>query len=578
MNQASWSRLSLILVGLMGVLPFLQWKHYYPITDFYTEWVAAFLGLCALACNYRRLSKFPLVSLVPLFLMLLVWLQFALGKITYPQQAALVSLYLVWASLLAMLGYALKGEFGLEKIARTLAWFILAGGFASGAAAVLQHYFNHTAFDALVTPDVSEAVYGNLAQQNHFSDYMALAMASLLYLAASGKIHRLAALPLGCFLLFMLSLSGSRSAWLYLGALTLFSLIYCRKERNRVLLIAALLLVPAFALMQFLAHFPFLSGHGTLTSGDRLLVIGRDSGIRFYLWREAWMMFLKAPLLGIGFGQFAWHHFGYGPIFNDPQITGLYSNAHDIAFHLLAETGLAGTLLVFGGIFFWARRIDIAFDLHAWWLFAALLIIALHSLDEYPLWYAHFLGIFMLFLGMGEARSLRLPCAQGVMILLLAAGSYWMAGLMRDYLDLEGLLYPSYHNGKPPLKPAALYDALYRFRKGTLLAPYVEYPMAEMMPVDETNLDSKLALSRRALHFSPSGMIVYRRAALLALAGRERAAKLEIGRAASSDPDLLEDALDLYSGLTEKYPGKFEPLVEEVKLKLKERNFAFHHQ
>ena len=578
MNQASWSRLSLILVGLMGVLPFLQWKHYYPITDFYTEWVAAFLGLCALACNYRRLSKFPLVSLVPLSLMLLVWLQFALGKITYPQQAAMVSLYLVWASLLAMLGYALKGEFGLEKIARTLAWFILAGGFASGAAAVLQHYFNHTAFDAFVTPDVSEAVYGNLAQQNHFSDYMALAMASLLYLAASGKIHRLAALPLGCFLLFMLALSGSRSAWLYLGALTLFSLIYCRKERNRVLLIAALLLVPAFALMQFLAHFPFLSGHGTLTSGDRLLVIGRDSGIRFYLWREAWMMFLKAPLLGVGFGQFAWHHFGYGPIFNDPQITGLYSNAHDIAFHLLAETGLAGTLLVFGGIFFWARRIDIAFDLHAWWLFAVLLIIALHSLDEYPLWYAHFLGIFMLFLGMGEARSLRLPCAQGVMILLLAAGSYFMAGLMRDYLDLEGLLYPSYHNGKPPLKPAALYDALYRFRKGTLLAPYVEYPMAEMMPVDETNLDSKLALSRRALHFSPSGMIVYRRAALLALAGRERAAKLEIGRAASSDPDLLEDALDLYSGLTEKYPGKFEPLVEEVKLKLKERNFAFHHQ
>ena len=578
MNQVSWSRLSLIFVGLMGVVPFLQWKHYYPITDFYTEWVAAFLGLCALACNYRRLSKFPLVSLVPLSLMLLVWLQFALGKITYPQQAAMVSLYLVWASLLAMLGYALKGEFGLEKIARTLAWFILAGGFASGAAAVLQHYFNHTAFDAFVTPDVSEAVYGNLAQQNHFSDYMALAMASLLYLAASGKIHRLAALPLGCFLLFMLALSGSRSAWLYLGALTLFSLIYCRKERNRVLLIAALLLVPAFALMQFLAHFPFLSGHGTLTSGDRLLVIGRDSGIRFYLWREAWMMFLKAPLLGVGFGQFAWHHFGYGPIFNDPQITGLYSNAHDIAFHLLAETGLAGTLLVFGGIFFWARRIDIAFDLHAWWLFAVLLIIALHSLDEYPLWYAHFFGIFMLFLGMGEARSLRLPFAQGVMILLLAAGSYWMAGLMRDYLDLEGLLYPSYHNGKPPLKPAALYDALYRFRKGTLLAPYVEYPMAEMMPVDETNLDSKLALSRRALHFSPSGMIVYRRAALLALAGRERAAKLEIGRAASSDPDLLEDALDLYSGLTEKYPGKFEPLVEEVKLKLKERNFAFHHQ
>ena len=102
--------------------------------------------------------------------------------------------------------------------------------------------------------------------------------------------------------------------------------------------------------------------------------------------------------------------------------------------------------------------------------------------------------------------------------------------------------------------------------------------MAEMLPVDETNLDGKLRLSRRALHFSPSGMLVYRRAALLTLAGREGAAKLEIRRAAWSDPDLLEDALDLYSDLAEKEPGKFEPLVEEVNLKLKERNFAFHHQ
>ncbi len=578
MNQASWSRLSLIFVGLMGVVPFLQWKHYYPITDFYTEWVAAFLGICALACNCRRLSRLPLVSLVPLALMLLIWVQFLLGRMIYPQQAALASLYLVWGALLAMLGYALKDEFGLEKIARTMAWFILAGGLASGVAAVLQHYFDHAAFGVFVTPDASGGVYGNLAQQNHFSDYTALAIASLLYLAASRKIHPLAALPLGGFLLFMLALSGSRSAWLYLAALTVLALLLHGRQRNGVLLTAALLLVPAFALMQFLAHFSFMGGHGTLTSGDRLLVIGRDSGIRFYLWREAWMMFLKSPLLGVGFGQFAWHHFGYGPAFNDPQITGLYSNAHDIAFHLLAETGLAGVLLVFGGIFFWARRIDIAFDIHAWWLFAVLLVIALHSLDEYPLWYAHFLGIFMLLLGMGEARSLRLPGAQGVTILLLAAGSYLMAGLMKDYLDLEGLLYPSYHNGKPPLRPAALYDALYRFRKGTLLVPYVEYPMAEMLPVDETNLDDKLRLSRRALHFSPSGMLVYRRAALLALAGREAAAKLEIRRAASSDPDLLEDALDLYSDLAGKEPGKFEPLVEEVKLKLKERNFAFHHQ
>lgn len=562
----------------MGLLPFLQWKHYYPITDFYTEWTAAFIGFCAILCNFRRLSGIPWISLVPLLLILLVWLQFLLGRIDYPQRAFLVSLYLLWGSLLAMLGYALKAELGLEKVAATLAWFVLAGGAASGIIAALQHYSVHAFFDAYVTPDNGTTVYGNLAQQNHFSDYLALAMASLLYLAASKRIRIFFALPIGLFMLFALALSGSRSAWLYLASLTLMSLFHFRKEKSKTLLYGSLLLVPAFALMQFFAHFHFFGTHATLTSGDRLLVIAKDSGIRLYLWREAWMMFLKAPLLGVGFGQFALHHFEYGPLFRDAQITGLYSNAHDVFLHLLAETGLVGVLLVFGGIFLWMRRIDLAFDLHAWWLFTLLSILALHSLDEYPLWYAQFFGLFMFLLGLAEAGSFRMPWARGLLALCLLFGGYFLTGLMKDYLDLERLLYPRYHSGKPPLGHDALYRALYKFRKGTLLTPYVEYPMAEIMPIDEKNLGLKLELGGRAVRFSPAGMVVYRQAALLAMSGREREAKLEIDRAASSDPDLLEEAGDLYAGLAEKAPEKFDPLLEEVAIKLKERNIAFHHQ
>lgn len=560
----------------MGVLPFLQWKHYYPITDFYTEWLAAFLGLCALICCFRKLSELPRISLVPLAIAAVVWLQYLLGMLVYPQQVLLVSLYFLWAACIAMLGHTLKREFGLEKVVPVLAWFILAGGVLNGAAAFIQHYHVPTPFAAFITPNSSEAVYGNLAQQNHFSDYMALAVASLLYLAASGRMKGFLALPLGLFLLFMLALSGSRSAWLFLGMITLLSLFPWRRERK--LLAGALLLIPAFAAMQFLAHAHVLGSTGAVTSGDRLLVIAKDSGIRLYLWREAWTMFLHAPILGVGFGQFAWHHFANGPAFNDPRITGLYTNSHDIALNFLAETGLAGGLILFGGLAFWMRRADMSFDIQSWWICSLLAILILHSLDEYPLWYAQFLGIFMLLLGLGESRAWRLPMAQGAAALLLVLGSYLMMGLMRDYSDLEGLLYPSYHSGKPPLKTAALFGALYQFRKGTLLAPYVEYPFAEMLAVDERDLGWKTGLTRRAAHFSPSGMIVYRYAAFLALGGKTNDAKIMIDRAALSDPDLLGEALELYSGFAGKQPGKFGPLVEEVGMKLKEQSIAFHHK
>lgn len=561
----------------MGVLPFLQWRHYYPITDFYTEWLAACVGLFAILLNFRRLSEFPRIALAPLALIALVWLQYALGMIGYPEQVVMVSLYLLWAVLLVMLGYALRQAFGLEQVVEVLAWFILAGGILSAIAAIFQHYDFNTVFAPFITPDSGESVYGNLAQQNHFADYTALAIASLLYLAASGRMPGFAAAMIAPLLLFVLALSGSRSAWLFLAVMTLLALIHYRRAHNQVLLVGALLLLPAFALMQGVAHLPVFNAHATITSGDRLLVIGRDSGIRFYLWQEAWLMFLKAPVLGVGFGQFAWHHFEFGPLYNDAQITGLYSNSHDIVLNLLAETGLAGGLIVFGGMVLWVRRIDMKFDIHAWWCYALLLILGLHSLDEYPLWYAQFLGLFMLTLGMGEARAFRLPLAHGIVALLLVSGSYLMTGLLKDYLDLEGLLYPSYHSGKPALEPEVLYESLYHFRRGTLLAPYVDFPMAEMMPVDRRNLKQKLELGRLAAHFSPSGMIVYRYAAFLALNGDSGAAKLQVERAASSDPGLLGQARHLYSGLAEKDPVEFGPLVAEVDMKLKEHDIAFHY-
>lgn len=555
-------RAVLILIGLLGVLPFIQWKHYYPITDFYTEWVAGLLGFCAVLSYFRRLDELPVIAVVPLLMIALVWLQYGIGLIDYAEHAVLVSLYLLWGALLITLGHAIRRTIGMDRVVRSTAWFILVGGVLSGIAAIMQHYRIQSFIDHFITPDSSATVYGNLAQQNHFSDYISIALASLLYLVASKRLARLAAIPIGAFLLFVLALSGSRSAWLYLGALSVLGAITGKREQNSVLLYSALLLIPAFLAMQFLPHLHLISGHGAVTSGQRLLT--KDSGIRLYLWREAWMMFRNAPILGVGFGQFAWHHFQYGPLFNDSRITGFYSNSHDLIMNLLAETGIAGTSIVVGGVYLWARRTAMAWDRHALWIFSLLSIFALHSLDEYPLWYAQFLGLCMLLMGMAESRALRIPFLQVALAVTLVLGSYVLVGLMRDYRELEGLLFPDYQSGKPPLAPAALYDRLSHFRRGTLLRPYVDFPIADMMQINSVDLDRKLALSRRVVRYSPSGMIVYRGAAFLAMAGMKKQAVQEVERASCSDPDLLVEAGKLYLSLAKSEPKAFMPLVVEV--------------
>src|SRR5512140_3586166 len=98
--------LSLALCGVMWVLPFLNYYHQYPLTTFYQEWSAAVLGLAAmlllLTRGYWQAAEIPRIVLLPIAMMLLVVIQYALGKTAYLGQALLYTLYLMWAALLIM--------------------------------------------------------------------------------------------------------------------------------------------------------------------------------------------------------------------------------------------------------------------------------------------------------------------------------------------------------------------------------------------------------------------------------------------------------------------------------------------
>ena len=144
---------------------------------------------------------------------------------------------------------------------------------------------------------------------------------------------------------------------------------------------------------------------------------GGDTGgsIRLYLWHEALLMFLQFPLLGVGFGQFAWHHFQLLPLLQASNISGLYNNAHNLVFQLAAEAGIAGLLALFvsvGNLVL--RPPPCAPSAAHWWGYAALGVLAIHSLLEYPLWYTYFLAVAAILLGAFDETRYRLNCAISV--------------------------------------------------------------------------------------------------------------------------------------------------------------------
>ncbi|MGH8743900.1 MAG: O-antigen ligase family protein, partial [Burkholderiales bacterium] len=370
-----FSRISLALIGLMWVLPFLQFHRKYPLPSFYTEWLAFILGIAAftllLQKRFWTQLRLPSIALAPLGLGAVLLIQFALGKIAYPEQLLIACLYLLWAVFLALLGSVLRQEIGLAKASNVLAWFLLTGGVLSALIGVIQHYEIHTMLDPVIAAKPSAPVVGNLAQPNSFADYSSLALASLLFLYAGNRLPMFLSVILAALLLFVLALTGSRSPWLYLLLLLILAAWLRSKDKDcKKLLFFSAMLIPAFALVQWLAYLPMFAPPGHIvTSSDRLFELAGTNSIRLYLWHEAWLMFLQFPFLGVGWGQFAWQNFLYGAIFQNPEINGLYNQAHNIVMQLLAETGLAGALAISAGFGSWLygqRRA--VFDLQQWWI------------------------------------------------------------------------------------------------------------------------------------------------------------------------------------------------------------------
>ncbi|MBF8253475.1 MAG: ABC transporter permease [Deltaproteobacteria bacterium] len=183
-DRPNFLRASVLLIGLAWTLPFLQPWHRYPLTSFYSEWLAFALGLgAALALLHRKFwqdAAPPVVTIAPVGLIVVLGVQAALGRMPYEEQALTATLYLLWASLLMVLGHTIRRELGMTPVATTLAWFLLAGGAISALVGLLQHYQISTPFDSLVGRKAALQVYGNLGQPNHFAAYLTLSLASLL--------------------------------------------------------------------------------------------------------------------------------------------------------------------------------------------------------------------------------------------------------------------------------------------------------------------------------------------------------------------------------------------------------------
>jgi hypothetical protein len=279
-------------------------------------------------------------------------------------------------------------------------------------------------------------------------------------------------------------------------------------------------------------------------------------------------VFGAAPIAGAGIGEFAGAAFDLGL---NPSLTRndeIWTSPHNLPLHLLAETGLVGTLLVLGGLCVWgwqaAQRYRAGPQQALLWIVAATGIGLIHSLTEFPLWSAHFLGVSALLIGAsaGPGRSQAVSRASGIGAgAACAVLSVVLAIMLRDYMRLD--LTRITGTTVTLTAAAQVHRDATTMRELThgLMAPLAELWIVIGAPLDRSKLADKLAMSGRVARCWPTHNVVVRRVVFLALDGKAEKARKLLSRALEAFPNQLNATILVLEQARAADPGAIEPLL-----------------
>lgn len=339
-----------------------------------------------------------------------------------PASLALSSIGLLLAAgLVAVVGAAAMASGGGVAAFRALCIALVVAGVLSVAVGMVQVFAPEWADGQWIAGTSLEGrASGNLRQPNHLSSLLLWSLVGALWLSESlDGLRRLLAragvLLLMVGLIFGLVLSGSRTGMLGVLALAAWGALDRTLSRRSRLVLCLSPVIYALC-WGGLTTWADLTGH-VFGGAARLRSETDISSSRFGIWSDTLGLIAQHPWFGVGWGEFnlAW---SLTPFPHRPG--AFFDHTHNLLLQWAVELGVPLALVV-TVLMSWAlwrawcasRQSAAAADrertllLRAAWMMV--LLVALHSLLEYPLWYAYFLlpAAFALGLCLGANRRSR---------------------------------------------------------------------------------------------------------------------------------------------------------------------------
>lgn len=429
-------------ISLSYLLPF----RFNPYASFYNDALVIF----AIAIAYLLLSRerkivsiqIPWITAVPCCLVIVLVAQQAI--LDLPIEIVILPIcYLLIAGATLILGATIGAEDGgRKKICLSLAWAFVIAGLISILLIVIQLAGAESLFSPFVlpvkhNPNMVIRPFANLGQPNHLALLFCIAIASVWYLYQTFKINTIFSTIIVLCFICGLVLTQSRIGWIVIP-LFCFSSFFANK-------VADLRKIPIWVVVGFFLTYIFLIlGLPTITSSLLSLpsqsIAGRvgdaSHSERIALFQQAFQMSIEHPWFGVG-----WYQFGSEQvrIAADFQSAPYSRYAHNLFLNFAAELGWPITLALCGALFYWcylnffrrAHTKEIKFAL----LF--LIPIVVHSMVEFPLWYAYVLIPTALIMGaitsQDKSDSIVRTISTSYIVVLFALVSIGLVTISYDY-------------------------------------------------------------------------------------------------------------------------------------------------
>lgn len=516
-----------LIVLLCVALPWLNPFASSPSTAVIPLLVSWMMAACALLAVVELPLAKPRWTRVEVVVcgVLLAWLAASLLWVPQVVDRALTmglvaSLMCVW--LMAAVGRRAAAD---ESLLRWLVAGLLAAAVISAVLGVLQYLGLARELSPWVNQPLKGDAFANLRQRNQFASLTSLGLVALLgWVAARAKSHSMTpkcwalAFAVLNVLAAGVACSVSRTGavqWALVGVL-MAAWGWRSAKRDAALgkglvwlALAAPVLVAVWSVVM-----PWLALQTTGEWGASMIlrVTGQAQdyaacGGRRVLWANVLTMIAQHPWLGWGWGETDYAHFMTG--YSSMRFCDMLDNAHDFPLHLALEFGVPFALAVLALIGAWILRRTPWREQHAWRVMAwcLMVVLGLHSLLEYPLWYGPFqmtLGLAIGLLWAAPNAPVKQEAQEGPMLVaaLLFIGCLYAAW---DF-NRVGQIY----------RQAASRDAAYRdnplhhAKQSWLFKNQADFAELTTQTVTPDNAAALYQQALRVMHYSPEARVVQR--------------------------------------------------------------------